>query len=190
MKRINLQRLLLIIVMAILLCSCNRQKSGDGRTWEKADQDLWISNTGDLAIKAFGASETESRNEMVFIDTFSNRKTLKSVIDRMSFAFLGSSFYKDKYHVYNHHDTSDGGTFLIEARADPSTFVIVGDCYAKDKNHVHLENFGELGIVDYKSFKTKKGIGCFERDRVGIYNWDQKVDSSHPDFKSITKELN
>lgn len=32
--------------------------------------------------------------------------------------------------------------------------------------------------IDYKSFKTKKGIGCFAKDKNGFYFWDDKIDTS------------
>jgi len=188
MKKINPQKLLLITLMAIAAYSCNKQQSSDGRIWE-ADQDLSISTTGDYAIKAFRASATKPRDEIVFIDTFSNGKSLRAVVDRTSFVFLGSSFYKDRYHVYNHYDNSDGGTFVMEEEADPNTFVLIGDCHAKDKNYVYLESFGILEAADYKTFKTRMGIGCVAKDKNGIYNRDQKIDSTASEFKSIARQL-
>ncbi len=33
-----------------------------------------------------------------------------------------------------------------------------------------------MDSVDYKTFKTKKGCGCYAKDKNGIYFWDFKID--------------
>ncbi len=73
---------------------------------------------------------------------------------------------------------SDGGNFQIVEKADVSTFKIIGDCYAKDKNHIFDEKARIIDAIDYKTFKTKKGIGCFAKDKNGYYFWNEKIDLS------------
>ncbi len=32
----------------------------------------------------------------------------------------------------------------------------------------------EMDSVDYRTFKTAKGVGCFAKDKNGFYFWDEK----------------
>jgi len=68
-----------------------------------------------------------------------------------------------------------GGNFWIVKEADVKTFKVIGDCYAKDKNHIFGERAMEMKLIDYKTFRTKKGIGCFAKDKAGYYFWDSKL---------------
>ncbi len=148
------------------------------REWKKTSFDLWIDINGNLGVKTYEGNENG-----IFIDRYitalcCDGQSLKSIIDTTSFKFIGSSFYKDLNHVYTHYMMSDGGNFQIVEKADVSTFKIIGDCYAKDKNNIFDEKARIIDSIDYKTFKTKKGIGCFAKDKNGYYFWNEKIDLS------------
>lgn len=144
--------------------------------WKKLKSDLWINTNGKLGIKTVEVNQEGIDIDRYITELCCEEKSLNSVIDTTSFEFIGSSFYKDKNHIYTHYIMSDGGIFWILKEADVSTFEVIGDCYAKDKNHVFGERAMLMDSVDYKTFKTKKGIGCFAKDKNGFYFWDDKID--------------
>ena len=87
---------------------------------------------------------------------------------------------------------ASGGSFFIVQEADLKTFKVIGDCYAKDKNHIFGERHMIIKSADYKTFKTKKGVGCFAKDKNGYYFWDSKLDLEDLDeySKKAVGELN
>lgn len=159
--------------------------------WTKTSYDLWKSNMGDLAIQSEEANENNIGFKVYITNVWSEKDEnlkIKEVIDTLSFKFLGSSFYKDKNSVYRHYVMSDGGNFAIVEDADPSTFRIIGDCYAKDKNYIFGERAMQLDSVDYATFKTEKGLGCYAKDMFGYYLWDERFDIEELN-KLATKDL-
>lgn len=60
-------------------------------------------------------------------------KLIKSVIDTTTFRYLGSTFYKDKKHIYHYYDMAGGGRFYIYKGVDHAFFRAIGDSYAKNK---------------------------------------------------------
>ena len=144
--------------------------------WKKTNYVLWKSKNGDLGLKTQEGTEQEITIDKYISTICCEGESLKSVIDTLTFEFLGSSFYKDKNHIYTHFTMIDGGNFSIIENADVKTFRIIGDCYAKDKNYIYGERALKMDSVDYKTFKTKKGCGCYAKDKNGIYFWDFKID--------------
>lgn len=198
--------LLLIFIFIFLSCQENQNKSNDtflekntittqrierindlkSKTdsinkildWKKVKDNLWINKNGELGIKTIVVNEEGVDIEKYITKLCCEGKSLKSVLDTVSFEFLGSSFYKDKNNIYTHYLMSGGGNFWIVKEADVSTFEIIGDCYAKDKNHIFGERAMVMDSVDYQTFKTKIGIGCFAKDKNGFYFWDEKINLS------------
>ncbi len=161
--------------------------------WRKLKCGLWINKNGDIGFltsRAIGETETK---EFIYTDYyiykfgFNEYSPLKSVIDTATFHYLGSTFYKDKYHIYHHYTMSDGGSFNIYNIADYKTFKIIGDCYAKDKNHIFGERAGILEHVDYKTFISAKEAGCFAKDKNGYYFWDEKISDEELQDTSLVK---
>ncbi len=102
---------------------------------------------------------------------------IKDIIDSATFKYLGSSFYKDKNHVYTHNSRLDGGNFWIVENADVKTFEVIGNsCYAKDKNFIYAERAIQMPNIDYKTFKTCGDCGCYAKDKNGYFFWDTKID--------------
>lgn len=155
--------------------------------WKEIKPELWMDKDGVLGIKTLEGNAMGIDIEK-FI-TFCGEKPIKSVIDTASFQYLGNSFFKDKNHVYTHYGTVCGGNFWIVEQADPSTFRVIGDCYAKDKNHIFGERQMIMDSVDYKSFRTKKGIGCFAKDKNGYYFWDRKLNSEDLQDNLVRKKI-
>jgi len=188
----NRTRFIQCLILMILASSCNNSKSIDknGITWRKTKYDLWISQKGKLAIQSFDVSDGAHKKE-VFIDHFSNGKSLNSVIDTTTFKYLGHYFYKDKNHVYRHYDMSDGGQLIIED-ANSRSFNLLGGCYAKDNTSIYGQRHGKLDRVDYKTFKFSDKFGCYAKDKNGYYFWGEKIDTTNADddLKKIIKELN
>jgi len=149
-------------------------KLNESLKWKKLKCGLWKANNGDIGFKIIRGSESG-----IFITDYitnlSRENSLKSVIDLKTFKYLGSSFYKDKNYIYTYYAMAGGGNFWIVKEADVKTFKVIGDCYAKDKNHIFGERAMEMKLIDYKTFRTKKGIGCFAKDKAGYYFWDSKL---------------
>jgi len=160
----------------------NVDKLNKEKEWKLIKDNLYISKNGDLGFKTMEATE-----EGIFIDRYLTHVfvddfvLMNNVIDSKTFEFLGSSFYKDKNHIYSHFVMADGGTFSVVEDADINTFQVIGDCYAKDKNYIFGEKALLMDYVDYKTFKTKKGIGCYSSDKTGYYFWDKKLNMNELD---------
>ena len=157
--------------------------------WKEIKPKLWMDKNGVLGIKTSEANAKGIDFEFFITALCCDGKSIKSVIDTASFQYLGSSFFKDKNQVYTHYKTACGGSFWIVKEADPGTFRVIGDCYAKDKNHIYSEREMILDSVDYKTFKTKKGIGCFAKDKNGYYFWDRKLDSEDLQDSLVRKKV-
>lgn len=124
---------------------------------------------------------------------FNEDKTLSKTLDTATFTDLGSSYYKDKKHIYQYYSMLGGGSFYINADVDYKTFEVIGDVYAKDKNHIYLDRIGIMKNVDYKTFKTAVDIGPYAKDKNGYYAWDEKIDTlnfENNDLKEAIKKLN
>lgn len=184
-------RFIQCLILIILTSSCNNSKSinENGIIWSKTKYDLWISQKGELAILSFDVSDENNKKE-VFIDHFSNGKSLNSIIDTTTFKYLGNYFYKDKNHVYRHYNMSDGGHFIIED-ADSKSFELLGDCYAKDNTSIYGQTHGKLDMVDYKTFKFSDEFGCYAKDKNDYYFWGEKIDTTNADddLKKVISDL-
>jgi len=160
--------------------------------WKKTNYGLWISKNGDLGLKTQeGTEQGITIDKYITILCCEGRK-LNSVIDTLTFEFLGSSFYKDKQHVYRHFSMADGGNFTLVENADVGTFKVIGDCYAKDKNNIYGERAMKIDSVDYETFKTEKGCGCYAKDKNGFYFWDSKInlkDIEGTDAEKVIEKL-
>ncbi|WP_300671049.1 DKNYY domain-containing protein [Soonwooa sp.] len=144
--------------------------------WTKTSFGLYKSKNGDLGLKTSEGTEEGIIIEK-YITEMADGQALKSVIDSATFSYLGSSFYKDKNHVYTHYAMADGGNFWTVDNADVKTFQVLGNCYAKDKNKIFTERNMEADtIFDYHSFRTCDDCGCFAKDKKGYYFWDEKLD--------------
>lgn len=205
-----MKNLILFLIPIIFLTSCNSKIEKDvenienqrteritsykktidsinkSLNWTKTKSGLWKSKNGDLGLKT-----TEATDVGIFIDKyishFSDGQPLIEVIDLETFTFLGSSFYKDKNHIYTHYAMADGGNFWIVEEADVKTFEILGNCYAKDKNHIFGERAMKMDSVDYKSFKTCTDCACYAKDKNGFYFWDSKIDLKEIDDEETSK---
>ncbi|MFV0541488.1 MAG: DKNYY domain-containing protein [Aestuariibaculum sp.] len=143
--------------------------------WAETKFGLWKSKNGDLGLKTTEGFDVENSIDK-YICRLTDGRSLKEVIDTLTFKVLGSSFYKDKNHVYTHFVMLDGGFFQIVEDADVKTFKVLGSCYAKDKNYIFGERALKMEDVDYKTFKTCNDCGCFAKDKTNYYFWDDKID--------------
>lgn len=159
------------------------------KNWTVTSYGLWKSNDGNLGLKT--EEGTENGIEITkYITELTDGRSLVDVIDTTSFKYVGSSFYKDKNHVYTHYAMADGGNFWIVDNADTKSFEIVGDCYAKDKNNIFTErNMNTDTIFDYRSFRSCKDCGCFAKDKNGYYFWDQRLNLQEIDDEEIKKNI-
>ncbi len=148
------------------------------RQWKFLKDHLYTDKNNALGFKTVEVNE-----DGIYIDRYithiDEKQTLKSVIDIANFSYIGSTFYKDKNHIYTHYLNSSGGLFWIIEEADVATFKIIGACYGKDKNHIYRESSGRiLKHIDYKTFiTTEEDEGCFSKDKNGYYFCDEKLDS-------------
>lgn len=163
--------------------------------WKLIKHNLYRNKNGDI-----GFQENRSLGEgtITVIDYitkfgFNDGKPLKSVIDTATFEDLGSSYYKDKKHIYTYYGMLAGGSFSIDSIVDYKTFKVIGDTYAKDKNHIYADRMGIMEDADYKTFRTKVGIGGYAKDKKGYYYWGQKIDTLNYDdeyTREAIKKLN
>ncbi|WP_395768916.1 DKNYY domain-containing protein [Aquirufa sp.] len=165
--------------------------------WKLLKCGLWQNKYGEIGFKTHSVICSDGQ---VIAETyitkfgFNENPPLKNIIDTATFRELGNTFYKDKNHIYHHYSMSDGGSFYVFDKADYQTFQILGDCYAKDKNHIFEMRAGILKNVDYKTFKTKKGLtGCVAKDKNGFIIWGErvKIDEIEDEYlKRAVQELN
>ncbi len=184
--------IILFLILVILVTTLYYFISIDayGIVWRKTNYDLWISQKGKLAIRSFDVSDLTTKKE-VFIDHFSDGRSLNGLIDTKTFKYVGNYFYKDKNHVYLHYDMSDGGHINIIEGADPTSFNLFG-CNAKDKNSIYDQRNGKLDMVDYETFKTSSKIGCYAKDKNEFYFYGEIIDTTNADkeLKKIMTKLN
>lgn len=142
--------------------------------WKKVKTDLYVNNKEELGFKYPFATELGfTYNYMTtFCDT---GEPIAKVIDTTTFKYLGSTFYKDKKHIYHYFDMAYGGRFYIYDGVDHKTFKVIGDSYAKDKNHIYGERAGIMENVDYATFTSKKGAGPYAKDKNNYYFWDNII---------------
>jgi len=161
--------------------------------WKQLKCGLWKNKYGDIGFKTFRVICSDGKVTAVDYITregFNENPPLKDIIDTATFIELGNTYYKDKHHIYHHYGMTDGGSFYIFEEADYQTFQILGDCYAKDKNHIFEMRSGILTNVDYKSFKTKKGLtGCVAKDKDGFIIWGERVNVNEIDDECIKKAI-
>lgn len=152
--------------------------------WRILDCGLWKSKFGDIAFKTQDATEYGSIDLYISFMEAETRIPLREVIDTLTFEYLGSSFYRDKNSIFTIYEMASGGRFWRVKDADLATFEVIGDCYAKDKNYIFGERAMIMKQVDYQTFTTKKGIGCFAKDKNGYYFWDDLLDVNEIDAES------
>lgn len=155
--------------------------------WKLIKNNLYKNNKGEIGFQINYATEVGTTKN--YISTLCNTdsiKTLNDVIDIKSFTYLGSTFYKDKKHIYHYYNMAYGGKFYIYSGVDHRTFKAVGDHYAKDKNNIYGERAGVLKNVDYKTFTSQKGVGPYAKDKYGYYFWDNLM-MTHKEFKTKYK---
>lgn len=157
--------------------------------WTETTFGLWKSKEGELALKTNEGTDV-GFNIAKYIAYLADGRSLAEVIDTATFKYLGSSFYKDRNHVYTHYAMVDGGNFWIVEEADVKTFKVIGDCYAKDKNYIFGERAMQMDSVDYRTFKTCDGCGCFAKDKDGYYFWDDKIDVNDIDNEETLNIIN
>jgi len=182
--------LIAILIAAIIFNKCENNK------WRKLKCGLWTNTKGDIGFKTSRviAMEEEVETEDFYLTKFgfNENPALKDVIDTLTFRELGNTFYKDKNNIYHHYGMSDGGSFYI-FDADYATFEVLGDCYAKDKNKIYeIRDDGKPDRLDYKTFKTITGPGCFSKDKNGYYSWGSKIkdeDLNEAEIKAAIKKL-
>lgn len=82
-----------------------------------------------------------------------------------------------------------GGSFSIDTKVDYKTFKVIGDTYSKDKNHIYADRMGIMEDADYKTFRTKIGIGPYAKDKNAYYYWGQKIDTANYDDEYTKKAI-
>lgn len=96
-------------------------------------------------------------------------KPIEGVIDLTSFQKLNDTFYKDKLHIYQHYNMSDGGYLYQLDSVDYASFKVLNDCYAKDKHRLFGFRNNDVSFFDVASFKTCDTCWCMAKDKNGYY---------------------
>ena len=162
--------------------------------WQLIKHNLYKNKNGEFGFRemiSLGEGTTPVTNYITKLG-FNEAKALSKIIDTATFTDLGSSYYKDKKHIYQYNAMLGGGSFYINTDVDYKTFEVIGDVYAKDKNHIYVDRTGIMKNADYKTFKTALGIGPYAKDKNGYYSWDEKIDTLNYDnayLKEAIKRL-
>ncbi len=144
--------------------------------WRKLKHNLYINKNKEIGFQIPYATEVGVTVSYITHIAFEEKEiSLHKIIDTVTFTHIGSTFYKDKNHIYHYYDMAYGGKFYIYNKADYSSFKVLGDNYAKDKNYIFGERAGILNHVDYKTFRTTKGSGPYAKDKNGYYFWDELI---------------
>lgn len=164
--------------------------------WKKLDCGLWVNKNKELGYKSsrvIGMEGMVSGDYYVTKFGWNEGEHLNTVIDTTTFKQIGNTFFKDKNNIYHTYAMICGESFYIYDIADYKTFEIIGDCYAKDKNHIYIERKGNVDIdtiVDFKTFTSIKGIGCFAKDKNNYYHWDYIIPEKEMNREYIKEVLN
>lgn len=151
--------------------------------WQLVKHNLYKNKNGELGFREIISLGEGTAPVASYITKFgfNEGNPLNKTIDTATFIDLGSSYYKDKKHIYQHYAMAYGGSFYINTDVDYKTFQVIGDVYAKDKNHIYEERTGIMEKADYKTFKTAIGIGPYAKDKNGYYSWSEKLDTLNHD---------
>ncbi len=172
----------------------NYSQKKDSTRFHSYKHDLFVNLKGQLAYKTTDNSDPSNPRDKFFttinIDSldFDQEKELNKVIDTSTFVHVGDLYYKDKNHVYYHHQMMDGGTFFIVREADPGNFqVLDSSYYGKDNKYVFCRG-GLLEEADSKTFRV------ISQD-PGIYFWHAKdknrtYEGCNSKVQAIAKRLN
>ncbi|UIR56811.1 DKNYY domain-containing protein [Sphingobacterium sp. SRCM116780] len=181
-NKLTVAVLLSILITIIIFISC------ENKNWRELKCGLWMNTKGDIGFKTSRviAMDEDIKYEDFYLTKFDFNENLplKGIIDTLTFKNLGNTFYKDKNNIYHYYGMSDGGSFYI-FDADYATFEILGDCYAKDKNNIYKMRDDGKSNLDYKTFKTITGPGCFAKDKNGYYSWGSKIEDQDLNDKEI-----
>lgn len=148
--------------------------------WRELRCGLWENKYGEVGFQTQMAvcdenCFTERYITRVYLGYDGKDTTLLSVVDTATFHAYGA-FYKDKNHIYEHYNMSDGGNFRILRDVDYDTFQILELCYAKDKEHIYCVRHGIVD-ADYSTFEEAKGgRSCLGRDKNGYFFWGERTD--------------
>lgn len=179
-----------IFFILILIAGCNSEKNKRNiPNWKELNCGLWINPQGELGFKSEEAYGDGGFRDIYLTNIGTNDSTtLNDIIDTNTFHQIGGDFYKDKNRIYCHYLNSDGG-YLNVWDVDYNSFIALGDCYAKDKDHIYFSQRGKLDSVDYKTFKTAEGIGCFAKDKNGYIFWNKRMNEDEPGAKDKIEEI-
>ena len=176
------------------------EKEVKAEQWKKLDCGLWQNKYGELGIKdtrcaghegTFCYTNYIKTVDVVISDSLIKEVQIKDFIDFSTFKDLDGFYYKDKNHVYCLFSMACGSNFFT-IDADACSFKLIGDYYAKDKNHIYCERHGILEDADYKTFKTKIGIGSYAKDKYGYFDYYSrraKEDMNDPEAIIAIDEL-
>jgi|GEM_PF-3466319 len=163
---------LTIALTLLSACISSSQNTPSHLLWHNIKGDLYKNSKGDVALKVQQHNPQHTTYVKTFWDEENTGFDLKTHIDISTFESFGNGFYKDKDNAYEFYDTASGGRLLLREVKDIRSFNAYGDCYAKDKEAIYNLRHGQLKQVDYDTFKTQKGIGCYAKDKHGYYFWD------------------
>ncbi len=158
--------------------------------WKHLKCGLWINKNGDIGLKDSEVIGLEGQIwTEYYITHLGYDVPLKDVIDTLTFRELGSTFYKDKKHIYHFYAMAYGGTFNIYEEADYNSFIVLNDFYAKDKNSIYEMRKGKLDDVDYATFRTSKEAGNFAKDKYGYFQWGDRISKEDLQDPEIQKGI-
>lgn len=170
----------------MLVSSChsrgNKETAEDSSEWRKLECGLYRGPEGELGF----ATEPEIANvpksqlapercANVFITQIgtTDKRSLESVIDTLTFEALGSGFYKDKSHIYNHHQICEAG-YLTIFSDDTSDFRVLGADYVGYQSEIYHFSNGPVD-ADPETFKTSPETGPYAKDKYGYFDSGERI---------------
>jgi len=143
--------------------------------WRELRCGLWENKYGEVGFQTLMAvcdegCFVERYITQIYLGDDGRDTTLISVVDTATFHVFGA-FYKDKNHIYEHYDMSDGGNFKILRDVDYDTFEIIGVCYAKDKEYIYIVFVMEWWMLITQHLKKRKTEGVvWDVINIGIFH--------------------
>lgn len=158
------------------------------KQWKKMENGFWKSVDGEIAVQTKDSPKDKISSDKHLITEITGEGiSLKSIIDPETFIHLQNDVYKDKNHVYLHSGVKGHEKFRIMREiTDPLSLSLMGDnYYAKDNQNIYDQWFHVLKNIDYDTFRTEKGCGCYGKDKNGYYFGGKKtnIKEIHPEIR-------
>lgn len=204
--KIKLTYLKVVPIIVFTFFGCKQAsinlKSKSIENYKEIRDDLCADEKGNIYFKTIDGSDPKNPVDryidVVYSDSFGvdGIKKMKEVLDSASFRTMGSSYYRDKNHIYYFFEMADGGTMRIIDEANFETFkVLKHSNYGIDMESAFYRGTKIQG-ADVLSFEpiiienNGNKIGWYAKDKKNYYNgYDVMTEAEIQELKEEIKWL-